>query len=339
MKRALPFMIVGGIAVGLLLAVSALLEFAPSGTDTPARGQDSASSSNATASDMTSLPEGQIPARPEFARSFASGVQMASTAYTSGSQPAMSTQLRIYLPPGQHADKSLGCVLVAPAGTNLLCGSDIDGEDYHDEALPYAEASYVTIRYSLDGGIDDLEAATPSQMSAAYQQFRNAKGGILNASAAVSFVLARMPEVDPQRIYAAGHSSAGTVALLAAMRDERISGCIAFAPCSDPTAFHSDFANEAFVSTLFPGMKEFDAAHSPMKHSDQLTCPVFLFQAADDTVVEPTETRQFARKLLQTNSSVTVSGNPSGGHYNSMINPGIPRAIEWIQQIEAEPQQ
>ena len=42
----------------------------------------------------------------------------------------------------------------------------------------------------------------------------DAQAGLVNARNALEFVLARVPEVDPKRIYAAGHSSAGTLALL-----------------------------------------------------------------------------------------------------------------------------
>src|SRR5262245_58731656 len=35
-------------------------------------------------------------------------------------QPATRMRMRVYLPPGDHAERSLGCVIVAPAGTNML---------------------------------------------------------------------------------------------------------------------------------------------------------------------------------------------------------------------------
>ena len=72
-----------------------------------------------------------------------------------GRGPAGRTQLRVYVPPGNHGDTSMACALVAPAGTNLLSGVDLDGSDYHDEALPYAEAGVVVVTYSLDGAADD----------------------------------------------------------------------------------------------------------------------------------------------------------------------------------------
>jgi hypothetical protein len=103
-----------------------------------------------------------FPQRPTFQPSFPSGVQLARTRLT-GSGPGEQTQMNIYLPAGEHAARSLGCVLVAPAGTNLLVGNSLDGDDYHDETLPYAEAGFVTIQYSLDGPVRELLLMASSQ--------------------------------------------------------------------------------------------------------------------------------------------------------------------------------
>ena len=52
-------------------------------------------------------------------------------------QPGFQTQMRIYLPEGQHAPGTLPLVLVAPAGTPLFVGNRLDDPEYHDETLPY----------------------------------------------------------------------------------------------------------------------------------------------------------------------------------------------------------
>ena len=194
--------------------------------------------------------------------------------------------MNVYLPAGTHAERSLGCVLVAPAGTNLLVGNSLDGDDYHDETLPYAEAGYLTIQYSLDGAVADLEQSSDAEMGAAYALFRAAGAGTLNTRSVMEFVKARFPEVDPTRIYTAGHSSAGTVSLLAAEFFPQIAGCIAFAPCSDVEAFHADIRGVPGVNQLLPGLAEFDRRFSPSANVGELKCPLFIFQALDDSVVE-----------------------------------------------------
>jgi hypothetical protein len=46
------------------------------------------------------------------------------------------TQVRLWLPSGQHANSSLGCILVAPAGTNLLTGHALEEPSDDSEMAP-----------------------------------------------------------------------------------------------------------------------------------------------------------------------------------------------------------
>ncbi|MCA9065426.1 MAG: prolyl oligopeptidase family serine peptidase [Planctomycetaceae bacterium] len=283
------------------------------------------------------VPADALPERPAFVSSFPSGVELASVRLQ-GEGPGMQTAMQIYRPRGIHRDQSLGCVLVAPAGTNLLTGSDIDGSDYHDEALPYAEAGFLVIKYSLDGPTGDLESAGDEDLSKAYREFRAAGAGTINTRCVLNFVKARLPEVSPQRIYTAGHSSAGTVSLLAAQTfPDEISGCIAYAPCSDPEAFHAEMP--AFIANIaFPGYQEFDQKYSPIRNAAKLKCPLYLFQARDDSVVSPDETKRMADAVRQNNRKVMYAEVPVGEHYESMIREGIPGAITWLRAIDAEQQ-
>ena len=95
---------------------------------------------------------------------------------TNADQPGMRMKMRVYVPSGDHAARSLGCVLVAPAGTILLTGCDLDiNDDYHDETLPYAEAGMVAVFYSLDGGVPESETVN-EQFRDAYLKFRARPG-------------------------------------------------------------------------------------------------------------------------------------------------------------------
>ncbi len=58
-------------------------------------------------------------------------------------------------------------------------------------------------------------------------KFKAAAGGVVNGKNAVEYVLAKLPEVDRDRLYAAGHSSAAIWALLFAEHESRIKGRIA----------------------------------------------------------------------------------------------------------------
>ncbi|MCA9010417.1 MAG: prolyl oligopeptidase family serine peptidase [Planctomycetaceae bacterium] len=275
-----------------------------------------------------------FPQRPMFQPSFPSGVQLARARLT-GRGPGEQTQMNIYLPAGEHAARSLGCVLVAPAGTNLLVGNSLDGDDYHDETLPYAEAGFMTIQYSLDGPVSELETATDGEFSAAYKLFKAAGAGLLNTRCAIEFVKARFPEVDPARIYTAGHSSAGTVSLLAAEYHSDVAACIAYAPCSDVEERHAGMSDAFGVNFLFPGIAEFDRQFSPMAQVHRLKCPLFVFHARDDSVLEVGISQRFVEQARAHNQQVEYIEVESGDHYDSMIQDGIPHAVQWLKKIDS----
>jgi hypothetical protein len=52
-------------------------------------------------------------------------------------------QMLLYLPPGHHDEKSLACVLIAPAGSNLITGNSV-GRGNSPELLPYVRAGLLS---------------------------------------------------------------------------------------------------------------------------------------------------------------------------------------------------
>lgn len=249
--------------------------------------------------------------------------------------PGMLMDLRVYLPTRNAPPRSQGCVLVAPAGTNLIVGNGLDDPNYHDETLPYANAGYVTIMFSLDGGVRDLRTMSDGELSRAYGAFSAAQAGLVNARNALEFALAKLPQVDPQRIYIAGHSSAAVLALLFAEHETRLRGCIAYAPASDVEQRLRDLTNDPRAERLLPGIKTFVKRSSPRTHMANMQCPVFLFHAADDSN-EPVQTSvRFAADLERLRKRVKFAHVPTGDHYDSMIREGIPGAIRWMGEQEA----
>lgn len=263
-----------------------------------------------------------------------SGVRMWFVKMPPAAGPGQSMAMRVYLPPTDGADHSIPCVLVAPAGTNLLVGNDMDADDYHAETLPYAEAGMAVIFYSLDGGVD-MDQATDAQFAAAYQKFRAAQAGVVNGRNALEFVLAKVPQVDPRKIYTAGHSSAGTVSLLMAEHEPRLAGAIAYAPCTDvETRLAEAVANRA-MRNLLTDLPNFLKQSSPKTHVAQVGCPVFLFHANDDSNVMVTESHAFAQQLKGAGKTVEFQTVPTGDHYDSMVRQGIPQAIAWLNAKHA----
>lgn len=253
-----------------------------------------------------------------------------------GAGPGHQMAMRVYLPAGEHALRSLGCVLVAPAGSNLLRGNAMDADDYHAETLPYVNAGYAVVFYSIDGILEDPDNATGFEFARAYKEFKAAHAGVVNGRNALEFVLAKLPAVDPERIYCAGHSSAGVLSLLLAEHEPRINGCIAYAAASDVEARLAEVASDPQVGVLLPELKSFLKQSSPRTHIKHFECPVFLFHALDDSN-EPAQTSaDFAAKLRAEGKTVVYQTSPRGDHYDSMIESGIPQAIGWLKTLPTE---
>jgi dienelactone hydrolase len=242
--------------------------------------------------------------------------------------PGNSDRLILYVPHGQHRRHSLGCVFVAPAGAPIFAGnSQADGD--RAEHVPYVKAGYAVVAFDIDGTFDQNDK-TRANMQSTYAKFKAAAGGVVNGKNALEYVLARLPEVDPERLYAAGHSSAAIWALLFAEHEPRIKGCIAYAPL--PDLFGRSPSHRATTETHFPGIAQF----SPQEGIERLRCPVFVFHADDDHTIPIVITRRFVELLKPTNSDVTFHTVPTGDHYRSMIKEGIPQGIKWLKSLRAE---
>lgn len=253
--------------------------------------------------------------------------------------PGGRMKLRVYVPSGEHPPHSLACVLVAPAGTNMLVGNDLDDELPDDESLssdetlPYAKAGMVGIQYSLDGAHDEDAEEVVKEWSKSYKAFRAAGAGTVNGRNALEFALRRLPMVDPERIFSAGHSSAGTVSLLLAANEPRLRGCIAYAPGVDVEEHVKDIRHAKGVELLFPDLGPFLKRASPMNQTPRIKPPVFLFQAKDDSKAPYASMVRFVEKLRETNLGVAFETVETGDHYQPMLDHGIPAGIRWIEKM------
>ncbi len=252
-----------------------------------------------------------------------------------GSGPGQTMQFRVYLPATQAPAQSIPCVLLAPAGTNLLHGNALDAGDYHDEALPYSEAGMAVVCFSLDGEMTVDETAGDRAyglaLSVAYRQFMAAKAGVVNGRNALEFALAKLPQVNPKLIFTAGHSSAATVSLLMAAHEERLAGAIAYAPVTDLRIRLDGIDRERSVRNILPGVSTYLRTGSPISYVERYKCPLFVFHARDDSNEPFHNTDVFVSALKSKSAKVDFSVANSGDHYDSMIQAGIPQAINWIR--------
>jgi acetyl esterase/lipase len=245
-------------------------------------------------------------------------------------QPGHSGKLWLYLPSGQHAARSLPCILIAGAGSNLITGMDL-GDGDRPEHLPHVRAGFAVLAYELDGALPDNSKQNMQALARSSRAFLNAQAGLINARVAIEYATTQVPSIDPKRLYTVGHSSAATIALLVAETEPRIAGCAAFAPAVDVRANIPEQAQEAIIQ-LVPGAEDFFTRFNPREHESKIACPLFLFYADDDNRFA-SQVRELGARLQAAGKQVTVSSVPSGGHYDSMINEGVPRAIEWLKAL------
>jgi dipeptidyl aminopeptidase/acylaminoacyl peptidase len=236
-----------------------------------------------------------------------------------------------YYQPEKAADK-LALVLVPPAGSTLFAGMEM-GDGDRAEHYPYVRAGFAVASFDIDGHVPNLEAATDAAVLKGAQEFRDCQAGLANVKAALDFVMAKVPNIaPPDRIYIAGHSSAATLALLAAEHESRIKACAAYAPCTDVEARLAEVIPQ--LDRALPGYQQFLRFSSPRTHAEKLKCPAFLFHAKDDRTAPIRESTNFAELLKKTNAHVTLVTVRSGGHYDSMIREGIPKGIEWFREMQ-----
>lgn len=261
------------------------------------------------------------------ARTLAPGVNVHEVVLGTG---PIAGKVWVYLPDKPAAGK-LPCVLIAPAGSRLVHGMDLDEGD-RKEHLPYVRAGLAVVAYAIAGPWPERPGVTQAEQLTAMRAFMAADAGLVNARRALDFALAKVPTIDAKRVYTAGHSSAATLALLFAENEPRLKACVAFAPATDvvkrlgrPTLLQ--------VDQDVPGFSAFVERTSPLTNVAKLTCPVFLFHAQDDRNVPISDTLAFARALQKTNPNVKFVQVARGGHYEPMIRQGIPQAIRWLQAL------
>lgn len=275
-----------------------------------------------------------MPQLPELgpAREIAPGIRFQEAHLPGGSAPGFSGKLWLYLPTGDHGARSLPCVMMAGAGSNLINGMDL-GDGDRPEHLPYVHAGFAVLAYELDGARqqgNDSEA----EIARCAIKFLAARAGLVNAHIAFEFLLAKVPQVDPERIYTAGHSSAGTMAMLFAENEPRLKGCVAYAPAID---LEKRFGPSGVQAVQRIGLGDLLTRYSPKQNESSLHCPLFLFHARDDSNVPAADSEACAQRLEQMGKSVTFVAVPTGDHYQSMLAQGIPRAIAWLEEKAGMP--
>lgn len=237
-----------------------------------------------------------------------------------------ASRRRVWLYPPVKGKNARGLIVIAAAGSNMVTGMALTEGDI-PEHLPWTRAGYAVAAYDVSGPMpDDLNSL---RIQAAIEAFLSREAGVSDGRDAIEAGVKRFPEAA-ENIVAVGHSSAGTIALSLAAQDKRVKRCIAFAPVTDVIA-HIGPSRSRALSRL-SGLQEIILRNSPSSLEAKLQKPVFLFSALDDQNVSAASVEAFAKRIKASGSKVTFKTVPTGDHYDSMIQQGLPQAITWLNK-------
>jgi hypothetical protein len=275
--------------------------------------------------DSPPMPTGDFPELPAPTTP-ADSVSAYRVAFPTGAPSFELMHVELLIP--DHPRTPTPCVFVAPAGSPCVTGKSLTAADL-PELLPYADAGFIVCGYSLDGALAD--DADNAQFAVATEKFQRADAGLLNLRRAIDFVSARAPQADPRLFFAAGHSSAGTLALMLAAREPRIKAVAAYCPVVDIL----DFNHAAIMSLdmIHPGAASFARDVSPISLANRMTStPIFLFGSYQDQVVDPHTFAPFVAAVQAAHGHIVTSMTNRGDHYHAMIESGIPQGIAFFDQ-------
>ncbi|MEM9587855.1 MAG: prolyl oligopeptidase family serine peptidase, partial [Planctomycetota bacterium] len=219
----------------------------------------------------------------------------------------------------------LPTLIVNGSGAYLFSGMILGDEDI-EPMLPYVEQGFAILAYETDGCQPDFER-DPTMLDIAQmtRQYVKSKAGLINAKRAMSFALERFPELDSDQLYTIGHSSGGKQALLLASHDDRIRGCVAFAP-----ACEMEFGSAMTVARI-RGVDTFRLGQEvkrsmPLVHAERLTVPTLLIYSRRDRITTPNEVLRYAHAVGSNARAVQV--NCDGHGY--VPDAGEELALKWL---------
>jgi dipeptidyl aminopeptidase/acylaminoacyl peptidase len=206
-----------------------------------------------------------------------------------------------------------------PAGTPkkaavlFLHGGFAFGADDWEQAQPYRDAGYVVMIPMLRG-----ENGQPG----AYSMFYNEVDDVL----AAADVLAGLPYVDSGRLYVAGHSVGGTLAMLTSMTSTKFRAAASLSGSPDQEVWS---AGQPQVIVFDPSdVTEFEM-RSPLAFPGSFKCPARLYYGSQEVLFRD-NTEELARRAKAAGRDVAAVQVP-GGHL-SMVDGAMRQSIRFFQQ-------
>ena len=196
----------------------------------------------------------------------------------------------------------------------FLHGGWAFGVDDWEQAQPLCEAGFIVLIPILRG-----ENGQAGNFTMFYDE-------IDDVLAAADY-LARLPSVDANRIYLAGHSAGGTLTMLAAMSSKRFRAAASLSGSADRVAFVNGGWDKV-VPFDRSDIREFQV-RSPVAYATSFKCPTRLYYGSQETVFDA-ETRRTAQLAKSAGLDVEAVAIP-GDHFSS-VPEALRQAIEFFRK-------
>jgi dienelactone hydrolase len=221
--------------------------------------------------------------------------------YTSG-----DLRLRAWVsgPPADKAKK--------PAVLFLHGGFAFGADDY-EQTRPFHDAGFVVMTPTLRG-----ENGLPGFYSMFYDEVEDVL--------AAAETLARLPYVDANRLYVAGHSVGGTLTMLATMTSNRFRAAASFSGSPDQVAWAR---GQSELVPFDPSDQREFQMRSPLAFPRSFQCPIRLYYG-DQEFFFSSSTQKLAQLARKANRDVEAISVP-GDHLSSVI-PAMRQCISFFQQ-------
>jgi dipeptidyl aminopeptidase/acylaminoacyl peptidase len=198
----------------------------------------------------------------------------------------------------------------------FLHGGNAIGQGHWPLMKPYIDAGYVVMIPSLRG-----ENGQKGNFSGFYDE-------VFDVLAA-SDRLRHLPGVDPHRMFIAGHSIGGTLAMLAAMSTKRFRAAAPISGDPDAFAFFDRYPQDIRFDDRNP--REFQM-RSAICYAHSFKCPLKLMYGAAETHAPP-RLALLAKRARAAGIDVEVAELP-GNHF-SAIPAEIEQSIQFFKSVAA----